>query len=86
MNEVNLIITKMNGEVVKEKSCLSTDKLIDNINDINFINSCGESSDINKQIVKVNIIHGGEGFPGCTQRNIEYNLNYNEQSKCYVYM
>ncbi|WP_315069284.1 hypothetical protein [uncultured Clostridium sp.] len=39
MNEVNLIISKINGEVVEEKSCLSADKQINNISDTNILNN-----------------------------------------------
>lgn len=80
-----IIITKKDGRVVNDKIRGSDKRIIDNVNDLNFLNSCDENFNLNDQIVKVNIVRDGMDIPGCIQRNIEYTLNYNEESKCYLY-
>ncbi len=78
---VKVIITDKDGTISEGNLYQTDEKIIENTN---FINSIRPN---NKQIVKLNIIRTGKdtGFPGCKERNIEYEFKYDEKKKCYQY-
>ena len=78
---VRVIVTDRKGNTSEGNLYGSDNRIIENANYSNSIRSYGN------QIVKLNIVRTGKdtGYPGCEQRDIEYNFKYDENKKQYVY-